>query len=143
MKRDRYAKDYDQVRKRAAMVRTEFFDPDEPAEHTTAARVRAMADEAIERLDGRSEGDIRRAAERKVESDALSARANESLRLAAFDAAGVEPPIGMKVSLALLLQIGWTIGDIGGRRVLFRPVHTPAPRKVDEDQSAESLKEGF
>jgi hypothetical protein len=143
MKRDRYAKDYDQVRKRAGLARSEFFDPDEPAALDDGARVRAAADEAMARLDGLSAGDIERAAKRKAEADATTARANETLRLSEFAAAGVEPPIGMKVSLALLQQIGRTIGGIGGRRVLFRPDHTPVSRKVDEDQSAESLKDGF
>jgi hypothetical protein len=134
MKRDRYAKDYEQVRKRAAMARTEFFDPDEPPSETSAEYVRRSADEAIERLDGRGEAERARAAERKIKADELSARANESIRLAEFAAAGVEPPVGTKVSLALLLQIGWTIDQVGDHRVLLRPLIRSAskPNKLDQ-----------
>lgn len=145
MKRDRFASDYERVRRQAGLPGPEFpLDGKEDA-HVDLARVDAAHEDFKARMSAYTEHDSEQARKRAAEATALTLRANESLRLAEFARAGVEPPVGCTSSLGLLLQIGWTIGRNGDGRVLLRPALKPEPqrRKTREDHAAESLREGF
>lgn len=141
MKRDRFASDYERVRREAGIASRDFTPPPEPER----SRVEAMNDDFQRRMMDREEIEAYQARMRKIEADKLTLRANDSLRQAEFAAAGVDPPQGFSASLSLLLQIGWTIGEVDGRKVLLRPVARPMPaqRKTREELAAESLKEEF
>ena len=144
MKRDRFASDYEQVRRHAGLPRAEF-DFQEPEAKPDIARVQAAHADFKERMAQLTAIEVEQAARRKAQADELSMRANESVRVTEFAQAGVEPPDGMRVSLPLLLSIGWTIVEIDGARKLVRPQDKPKPRarKTREQYAEESLMEGF
>lgn len=70
--------------------------------------------------------------------------ATEKLRLAEFERAGLEPPAGSMVSLAMMLRLGWTIIDgPGGTKALLRPKATKAPAAEPEPQSREEYQREY
>ena len=144
MKRDRFASDYEQIRRQAGLGRPEFDLP-EPDVKPDLARVQAAHDDFKARMAVRTKHEAEEEARRKVEATELSMRANESIRVTEFAQAGVEPPDGMRVSLPLLMRLGWTIAEVDGGKVLVRPNAAPKPRarKSREEYAAESIKEGF
>lgn len=142
MKRDRLASDYERIR-RDAGLRSRDFQPPPQAERN---RVEEINDDFRARMEALNEAQAEAARRRKAEADILTVRANDAARLREFAAAGLEPPIGFSTSLSLLLQIGWKIVEVDGRKVLMRPIANPAapaPRKTREQYAEESLKESF
>jgi hypothetical protein len=81
-------------------------------------------------------------AKRQLASESVR-HATERLRAAEFRRAGLEPPAGSMVSLAMMLRLGWTIIDgPGGKKALLRqraakppapePEPKPKPKSRDE-----------
>jgi hypothetical protein len=71
--------------------------------------------------------------------------ASEKLRVAEFARAGLEPPAGMTVSLAMMLRLGWTIIDgPGGKKALLRPkaAKPPAP-EPEQPKSREEYRREY
>lgn len=134
MKGDRFASDYEQVRRQAGLQQPRFDLDDEPDPAEVAARVAAKLADFHERMNQRLANETEQAAKRKAEAAALTARANEAMRLAEFEAAGVECPAGMKVSLGLLLQVGWRVDNLSGRNVLTRPYYGQRLRNEIEEE---------
>lgn len=132
MKRDRYASDYEQVRRQAGVGRPQMEFPEEPAP-VNLGRIDAVHDDFKQRMAALAEHDAEAAAKRKAAADELSKRANESIRLMEFARAGVQPPTGMKVSLPLLLSIGWKIEVVDGVRELVAPRAQGTKRNRRED----------
>lgn len=121
MKRDRFASDYESIRRRAGLSQPEFpLDED-----VAAAPMQTISEDFKRRLATGAAADAEATAKRKIEADAFTARANETARLRQFAIAGVSPPPGSKVSLSLLLSIGWTIHQHNGERVLVGPFTQP------------------
>ena len=87
--------------------------------------------------------DAEAAAKRQIEADKLTARANESFLLHEYRSYGIDPPFvdlgGMPtVSLALLLDMGWRVEQVGRESTLVRPLHDTTPRKRREDYDQSS-----
>jgi hypothetical protein len=139
MKRTRYDSEYERIRREAGLAKPQYdFPDDDPAKlpQLDTERVKTAHADFKARMEVRTQYEIEQAAKRKVEADELSARANESLRLAEFDLYGVEPPDGMRVSLPLLISLGWTIEEVEGQKVLVRPQPSKQPRSRREDYEA-------
>lgn len=123
MKRTRYDSEYDKVRKSTfSKLRPEFPEDDEPK---NKAAMNQISEDFKRRLAAGADAGAEATAKRKIEADAFTARANETARLRQFAIAGVSPPPGSKVSLSLLLSIGWTIHQYNGERVLVGPFTKP------------------
>jgi hypothetical protein len=142
MKRDRFASDYEQVRRQAGLPRAEFDLP-EPGAKPDLARVHAAHDDFKARMAVRTEHEAEEEANRKAAATELTLRANESIRVTEFVQAGVEQPIGMLVSIGMLMQLGWTIAEVDGKKMLVRPTGKPRARKTREEYAADSIKDGF
>lgn len=139
MKRSLFDSEYDKVRRSAGYARPRYDIDDEPSaedQAATAERVRAANADFQERMSKRTAWEAEQEAKRRAEGVALSLRANESMRLAEFDAAGVEPPLGFRCSLPLLLLMGWTIDSVSGKNVLVRPFYRSARPKPEEEESS-------
>jgi hypothetical protein len=141
MKRDRYASDYEQVRRQAGLGRPQMEFPDDPAP-VNLGRIDAAHDDFKQRMAALAEHDAAAAAERKRKADDLTKRANGTVALAEYRAAGVESPSvdgdgAPRVSLSLLLSIGWTVEDVDGARELVAPraKSTKRQRRDDYDRS--------
>jgi hypothetical protein len=81
----------------------------------------------IERNVERSAREAEIEAKRRQRAREFLAETNERTRLAEYRKAGVEPPQYTRVSLGLLLSLGWTIEEVEGRRVLVKPPTPPDP----------------
>jgi hypothetical protein len=147
MKRTRYDSEYERVRRDAGLGAAQLDLPEEPDANGQMApdRVEAALGDFKQRMGALEAQDAAAAAERKAKADDLTARANASVLIHEYAAQGVRPPLtdghGVPtVSLAMLLQLGWTIQRVGeGLGVLLRPEPKPEPpprkRMEDYDQS--------
>lgn len=143
MKRTRYDSEYERVRRSAGLPYATYDLPEEPDASGQMApdRVEAALGDFKQRMGALEAQDAAAAAERKAKADALTARANATVLIHEYAAQGIHPPLtdgrGVPtVSLAMLLQIGWTIQRVGdGLALLLRPEPKPEqlPRKRMED----------
>lgn len=104
----------------------EFPEPEDIFDRATAAEHRARIDAAKQDHAAFQKHEAEQAALRKESARQLSMRANASLLLAEYRAAGVAPPLtnveGVPtVSLGMLAQMGWSIARLGDEAVLLRP----------------------
>lgn len=102
---------------------------------------RARLEEAKRLNTERAEQDAREEAERKESLLKFSKIGHRRQLLAQYREAGVEPPLVTedgtpRVSLTMLLSIGWTIAEVFGEKMLVRPPVDPQetmPRRKRED----------
>lgn len=131
MKRDRFAGDYDKIRRDAGYARPRYDldDPEEP----DLEREGTLQEGFRERAEQLRQAEAAEEAKKQASKTAFTLETNERMRLRQFELAGVEPPAGFKCSLSLLLSMGWSIGEVKGKKVLVRPF-APAPRKEEDDR---------
>lgn len=108
MRRDLYTSEYERVRRRAGLGRTEFFDPDEPPTPAERAAVEAMRADAAARLQEDALAAVERRAAAQASLDALRRRTNERLMRAGWERYGLAPPDPL-CSLELMLSVGWRL----------------------------------
>jgi hypothetical protein len=138
MKRTRYDSEYERVRREAGVG--QFPEPIDFSKPVDLGRVEAAHDDFKERMAAFAARDAEEAAKRKASADELSRRANASALAGEYRTFGLAPPLAggdgaPRVSLSMLLSIGWTIAKVeGAGNVLVRP--PPAVKETKEQRMA-------
>jgi hypothetical protein len=141
MKRGRHDSAYDEVRRDAGYTRPQFEFPDEQEEEATRQRVAKKHAEFKERMAALDAQEAQRTVELEARLAERSKEIGRRMIMREYERAGVRPPVGILVSLPLLIKLGWQLqGDVDGGKVLMRPEPKPK-RKTRADYEAERAQE--
>lgn len=125
MKSDRYAGDYNQVRRAAGLAQPEF--PDDLPSSKPRFQPDTFDADFHKRMGDRLAHEAAESMVRKQNADRLTQEANKSALLGEYAKAQVDPPFVKedgtpKFSLSFLFRMGWSIQFEGSRNVLVGPI---------------------